>query len=94
MRKNITYGIGTRLELRSISKIEVYSETLALCWLDWTFVPKAGSEFDGRNWQFTNIYGFRRVAGLPDGMTGGFEFVVRDEEVNAMVRATGKSFSD
>lgn len=92
MRKNIDYGIGTHLELLAISKMEVYSQTSALCWLDWAFHPRSGSEYEGRGWQFTNIYGYR--AATTEGVEAGWEFVVRDEEVNAMVRATGKRFDD
>lgn len=89
MRNNITSGLGTKLLLEKIEKIEVYSETSALCWLHWSFHPQAGSEFEGRGWEFTNIYGYRAES---DGKKEGWEFVVRDQEVNEIVRVTGKSF--
>jgi hypothetical protein len=88
MRNNISTGLGTKLVLDEIEKIETYSEISALCWLRWTFVPQAGSEFEGRGWTFTNIYGYRRT----DGGEEGWEFVVRDQEINECVKVTGKSF--
>jgi len=92
MRKNISYGIGTCLILEDISKVEVYSPTSALCWISWTFRPAAGSDFEGRPWRFTNIYGYRAEPDNPSD--AGWEFVLRDEEVNAMVAATGKTFTN
>jgi len=89
MRKNIDSGIGTHLELLSIEKIEVYSPTLALCWLHWAFHPKAGREFAGKDWKFTNIYGYRAAN---EDSEAGWEFVIRDQEVTAFSEATGKSF--
>ncbi|CAJ2503253.1 Uu.00g106470.m01.CDS01 [Anthostomella pinea] len=89
MRKNIESGVGTRLDLLAIHKTEVYSPTSALCWLEWEFVPKAGSEYGGKSWKFTNIYGYRAAT---KESAAGWEFVVRDDEVNAFVQATGKTF--
>jgi hypothetical protein len=88
MRNNIKTGLGTKLVLDEIEKIEPYSEGSALCWLRWTFVPQVGSEFEGRGWTFTNIYGYRRT----DDGEEGWEFVVRDQEINECVKVTGKSF--
>ncbi|KAK3626955.1 hypothetical protein LTR56_019494 [Elasticomyces elasticus] len=82
MRSNI---MGTHLELIAIEKIEVYT----LCWLRWAFHPQAGSEFGGKSWEFTNIYGYRAAT---DDAEAGFEFVIRDNEINAFAEATGKSF--
>ncbi len=89
MRNNISTGLGTKLVLEEVEKIEVYSETSALCWMRWTFHPQAGSEFEGRGWTFTNVYGYR---GATDGREQGWEFVVRDREINEMVKVTGRSF--
>ncbi|KAK1815798.1 hypothetical protein LTR12_009782 [Friedmanniomyces endolithicus] len=89
MRSNITSGMGTHLELLSIEKVEVYSSTSALCWLHWVFHPKPGSEFAGKDWKFTNIYGYRAAS---EGAEAGWEFVVRDQEINAFKEATGGSF--
>lgn len=89
MRSNISTGLGTKLVLQEIVKIEPYSSTSAMCWLNWTFEPQAGSEFEGRGWRFTNIYGYRAVSG---GEEAGWEFVVRDQEVDECVRVTGRSF--
>lgn len=89
MRNNIATGLGTKLVLEKIEKIEAYSETSALCWLHWSFHPQAGSEFDGKAWQFTNVYGYRAES---DGKKEGWELVVRDQEVNEIMRVTGRSF--
>lgn len=89
MRNNIATSTGTNLELLAIGRIEIYSQTFALCWIKWCFHPAAGSPFAGNDWTFTNVYGYRAAA---DGKENGWELVIRDEEVNAMVRATGSSF--
>ncbi|KAK4548670.1 hypothetical protein LTR36_009581 [Oleoguttula mirabilis] len=91
MRKAISYGIGVHLDLLEICKVEVYSQTSALCWLHWAFRPKPGSEYEGKDCTFTNIYGYRAATA---GVEAGWEFVVRDEEVNAMFKSIGKSFDD
>ena len=89
MRNNIASGLGTKLVLESIEKIDVYSASSAVCWLHWSFHPQVGSEFEGKGWRFTNVYGYRAEAG---GVKEGWEFVVRDQEVDEIVRVTGKSF--
>ncbi|KAK3111422.1 hypothetical protein LTR53_013357 [Teratosphaeriaceae sp. CCFEE 6253] len=89
MRSHIDSGMGTHLELLAIEKVEVYSPTLALCWLHRVFHPKPGSEFAGKDWKFTNIYGYRAA---DDNAEAGWEFVIRDEEINGFSKATGKTF--
>jgi hypothetical protein len=89
MRNNIASGLGTKLVLERIEKIETYSETLALCWLHWSFHPQAGSEFEGKHWEFTNIYGYRASS---NGLKDGWELVIRDQEVDEVKRVTGRSF--
>ncbi|EMD00643.1 hypothetical protein BAUCODRAFT_20705 [Baudoinia panamericana UAMH 10762] len=90
MRKNIDSGVGTHLELLAIEKIDIYSSSLALAWLQWAFHPKAGSKWAGRDWTFTNIYAYRTASAE---VAAGWEFVVRDHEVNSMIAATGMDFS-
>ena len=89
MRNNIVSGLGTKLVLETIDAIQVYSDTSAFCWLTWTFHPQAGGEFEGRGWTFTNVYGYRAES-VEGG--AGWEFVVRDQEVDAIRRVTGKTF--
>ena len=89
MRNNIASGLGTKLVLDEIERIQPYSNGSALCWLRWTFHPQAGSEFEGKEWTFTNIYGYRAASA---GCAGGWELIVRDQEVNEVIRVTGKSF--
>ena len=91
MRNNISTGLGTKLVLERIEKIEAYSDTSALCWLHWSFHPQQGSEFEGRDWYFTNIYGYRAAT---ESKTEGWELVVRDQEVNEIMRVTGNTFED
>lgn len=87
MRNNIHTGLGTKLILDKIEKIDQYSDSSALCWLQWTFHPQAGSEYE--TWSFTNIYGYR---GGTEEAAAGWELVVRDQEVEAIRRVTGKTF--
>ena len=89
MRSNIRSGLGTRLILERVEKIEIYSDTSAMCWLTWSFHPQAGSEYEGRSWTFTNIYGYRASSA---GHSEGWELVVRDQEVEEFKRATGQTF--
>ena len=89
MEKNVSLGLGTHLSLLEITKVEVYSPSSALLWLKWVFKPMAGSEFEGKGWIFTNVYGYRAAE---QGDQAGWEFVVRDEEVESMLKATGSSF--
>lgn len=90
MRNNITTGLGTKLILEEIEKVEVYSENSAVCWLRWRFEPAKGSEFEGRGWGFVGVYGFR--AGSRPGDGDGWEFVLRDQEVENMRAVTGRTF--
>jgi hypothetical protein len=90
MRKNIDSGLGTCLILQNI-ETAVYSASAATCHLKWTFRPKVGSAFEGKSWTFVNIYGYRAAtADAP----AGWEYVVRDNEVNEMRKVTGKAFNE
>ena len=89
MRNNIASGLGTKLILDAVEKVEAYGDAAALCRVRWTFQPQVGSVYEGKGWTFTNIYGYR--AATEEGSTG-WEFVVRDQEVNAFRRVTGKTF--
>ncbi len=91
MRNNISTGLGTKLILQEIEKTETYSASSALLWIRWTFQPQAGSRYERQDWTFTNIYGYRAASA---GEAAGWEFVVRDQEVNEVVRVTGGSFED
>lgn len=88
MRNNIVSGLGTKLLLEEIVKVDHYSPTSALCWLRWKFVPAQGSEFEGRGWGMVNVYGFR----VTEGEEEGWEFVLRDQEVQGIRGVTGKTF--
>ena len=74
-------------------KSAVYSETSALCWITFTFCPQPGHELEGWTWTFTNIYGYR-AARLDLKREAGWEFVLRDHEVNEMVKVAGWAFND
>ena len=89
MLKNVQLGLGTKLVLNKIEKIEPCSESAALCWLNFSFAPMEGSEFEGRGWTFTNVYLYR-AASL--GLGPGWEFVVRDQEVVEMRKVVGTTF--
>ena len=89
MLKNVALRIGTKLVLNRIEKIEPCSETSALCWLNFSFHPRGGSEFEGRGWTFTDVYLYRAES---SGKAAGWEFVITDQETSEMKKATGKTF--
>ncbi|RMY04661.1 hypothetical protein D0868_06830 [Hortaea werneckii] len=91
MRTNVTLNLGTHLTLLHVKKIESYSLNSALCWKEWQFVPQKGSEYEGKGWKLTNIYGYRVAS---EGLAAGWEFVLRDEEVESMFVATEMRFDD
>lgn len=90
MRKNIESGLGTCLLIQAI-ETSAYSESAVTCRLTWTFMPNAGSEFEGRPWTFVNIYGYRAA---DDNGPAGWEYVLRDNEVLEMKKVVGKAFNE
>ncbi|KAM0720413.1 hypothetical protein Q7P37_004549 [Cladosporium fusiforme] len=92
MRKNIASKLGCHMTLEDV-KSTVYSETSVLCWITFTFHPQPEHELEGRTWTFTNVYGYR--AAQPQlGQQAGWEFVLRDQEVNEMVKVAGWAFNN
>lgn len=92
MRKNISSGLGCHMKLEDV-KSTVYSDLSVLCWITFTFYPRPGHELEGRTWTFTNVYGYR--AARPDlKQEAGWEFVIRDHEVNEMIKVAGWAFND
>lgn len=79
-------GPGTVVTL-SRSRIELVSEGSALCWLTYRICPQtAGVE----GWHWTNVYGFRLVeGGMENGLQGGWEFVVSDNEQQEYAKRYG-----
>lgn len=82
-------GIDVRLEA---SRIEKISDTSAICWVKWMLVPPQKGqdstevEGDGKNAvRFEDVYGFR--LGKNDGLEGGWEYVIADQEMTAVVTA-------
>lgn len=90
MRKNISTSLGCHMTLEGVSSAPC-SETSALCWITFTFHPQPGHELAGREWTFTNVYGYRRGYAAV-GREAGWEFVLRDQEVEEMVKVAGWSF--
>lgn len=70
----------------------VYSETSVLCWITFTFHPQAGHKLEGKTWTFTNVYGYRAAQPQLE-QKAGWEFVLRDNEVNEMLKVAGWSFN-
>lgn len=91
MRKNIASRLGCHMKFEGV-KVTVYSETSALCFITFTFHPQPGHELEGRTWTFTNVYGYRAAQPQVD-QRAGWEFVLRDEEVNEMVKVAGWAFN-
>ena len=89
-QKAIIDGLGTHLVLDDFS-ISIYSSSSCLCNLTWTFHPPKDSKVTSQGWTFTNIYGYRSATGE---VAAGFEFVLRDNEVSEMRKATGKAFDE
>ena len=91
MRKNIDSGLGCHMMLDRV-ETAVQSDTSALCFITFTFHPQPGHELEGRTWTFTNVYGYR--AAQPQlGQAPGWEFVLRDQEVNEMLKVAGWTFN-
>lgn len=69
-------GPGTNIWVTH-SRVEVVSDESALCWLTYHIRPVSGME----GWDWTNVYGFRLVkGGAENGLDGGWEFVIGDNE--------------
>lgn len=91
MRKNIASHLGCHMTLEGVTSV-VYSETSVLCWITFTFHPQAGHELEGKTWTFTNVYGYRAAQPQLE-QKAGWEFVLRDNEVNEMLKVAGWSFN-
>ncbi|KAF4550822.1 Hypothetical protein D9617_15g041720 [Elsinoe fawcettii] len=74
--------LGYRVELVR-SRVEVYSEGAAQCWITWRSVPREGGAWEGKGWEWENIYGWRRAPGDEQGK-GHWEYVVSDHEMMEM----------
>jgi len=83
-------GLGLDMSIGDI-EVTAYSDTSAICRLTFTYHPAPNSELAGKDWTFTNVYGYRAES---TGVAAGWEFVLRDHEVNAMQKATGKRWAD
>ncbi|KAF2224667.1 hypothetical protein BDZ85DRAFT_279898 [Elsinoe ampelina] len=75
--------LGYRVELVR-QRVEVYSEGAAQCWLTWKCVPREGAKFEGKGWEWENLYGWRRPMG--DQGKGFWEYVISDHEVGEMMK--------
>lgn len=89
IRLAITSGFGVHLALHADAiDVTPYSATSALCRLTFTFKPPIDSEYAGKDWTFTNLYGYRAASA---GEDAGWEYIVRDQEATEMLRVTGKT---
>jgi hypothetical protein len=91
MRKNIDSGLGCHMTLDRV-ETTIQSDSSALCFITFTFHPQPGHELENRTWTFTNVYGYR-AAQPQSGQVPGWEFVLRDQEVNEMVKVAGWAFN-
>ncbi|KAF2253596.1 hypothetical protein BU26DRAFT_538329 [Trematosphaeria pertusa] len=78
-----TEGPGTVVKVTD-SRVEVVSDQSALCWLTYRISPQ---QTNLSGWDWTNVYGFRAVeGGLGNGLDGGWEFAVADQEHEEMAK--------
>jgi hypothetical protein len=77
-------GIGSDLRVVS-SRIEVASNASAACWVEIKVFPTDPACEPSASW--TNLYGYRLVpGGRSNGLEGGWEWVVSDQEVEAVAK--------
>ena len=81
------HGIGT--DVRKVkSRVVKVSATSAICFITWSlYPPTKGTEDkpdDGSALEFEDVYGFRAKENGP--LKGGWEYVVADQEVEAVMR--------
>jgi hypothetical protein len=79
---------GVGCDVREVkSRVEVVSNSSALCWITWKIVPAEGwegdeSEIGQGGWEWENCYFYRRNM---DG-TEGFEGVIADGEIEGLLK--------
>ena len=66
-------GLDVRLE---DSRVEAVSDQSAICWITWKIFPRNCQ----KSWDWTNAYGFRLVANRTNGLPGGWEWSIGDNE--------------
>lgn len=86
-------GLGADIRLDH-DRIDAVSEQSALCWITWKIFP-AGAHGNGKGrghgkketeknatkpWTFTDVYGFRLAPNSTNGLDGGWELVIADDE--------------
>lgn len=73
-------GLGWKMKLKDC-RVEVVSASAAACHLTWELFPTEG---DG--WSWTNVYGWRDGDSTsPNGSKGAFEYVISDNETEALL---------
>lgn len=88
IQKTIDNNVGINMFLKDV-RVESYNEKVALCWLTFDVHALAGSKHENKTWRFTNVYGYRMADAAA---AAGWEFVLRDQEVDEMRKATGERF--
>nr|POE56045.1 hypothetical protein CFP56_78789 [Quercus suber] len=83
MRTAIESKLGVHMTLKDL-RVEIMSDTSALCWITFVFHP--AEESGHKAWNFTNLYGYRAET---KGVAAGFEFIMRDQEATAMKEGSG-----
>lgn len=68
-------GVGLDVRLEE-SRVEKVSNESAICWITWKIYPKNCQ----KSWDWTNAYGFRFVANRTNGLPGGWEWSIGDNE--------------
>lgn len=82
-------GLGTDIRCAKF-RVDTVSPTSALVHFIWKVFPKKD---DIEPFEFLNVYGFRMAPGRPDGLLGGWEFAIGDNETMAIVQRVPDFYS-
>lgn len=74
---------GLGIDVRKVkSRVVKVSATSAICFITWSMHPPAGSSAGQGVLEFEDVYGYRVKDN--DSLKGGWEYVVADQEVEAL----------
>ena len=74
-------GLGTDIKLED-SRVECVSDQAAFAFITWKIFPK--NEFEP--YDFVDVYGFRAVANRTNGLPGGWESSIADNEYEELLK--------
>lgn len=74
-------GVGTNVQLL-YSRVEAVSNESAICWVTIYICPPKSSHV--ACWAYTEPFGFRLMDGINNGLGGGWEFGIGDQEFSSI----------